>query len=206
MSQTPLADDLAYVRQMAEEGASAPSLGGRFSLWWALLAAIALMTHWATLTGNVPIAMGQIGFIWIIFAVLGVLGNFVLAATLRGKPGGSAPGNRVQNAIWPVTTAGLFLYGTAIGFGVGMRDLPVVLFDTIMPVAFIMHAVNSSAAAVLFREKLPWLTVGVSLVTAAVCTYLIGSTTTYLVATAGVLLAWLYPSIQTLRAEPKSVV
>jgi hypothetical protein len=191
---------------MAEEGAAAPSLGGRFSLWWAVLAAIALMTHWATLTGRSPIAPEHIAFIWITFAIVGVLGNVALGATLRGKPGGSAPGNRVQSAIWPVTTAGLFLYGTALGFGVAMRDLPPILFDTIMPVAFILHAVNSSAAAVLFRQKLPWLTVGASLVTATLCTYLIGSTTTYLVAVTGVILAWIIPAIMTLRAEPKSVI
>ena len=206
MSQSSLAEDLAYVRQMAEEGAAAPSLSGRFSTWWAGLVTIALFAHWGTLTERLPIAPEQIGLIWISFAVIGTLGNIFLSFSLRGKPGALAPGNRVSRAIWGVTTAGLFLYGTSLGFGVALRGLPYILFDTIMPLAFILHAVNSSATAILFQRRLSWTTIIPSLVTAAACTWLIGTASTYLVAMAGVIIAWLIPAIGTLRSEPKSVV
>ncbi len=206
MSTTPLADDIAYVRQMAEEGATAPSLTGRFSLWWSVLVIIALATHWSVLTGNLPLAEQQIGLIWITFAIIGIVGNGILAKTIRDKPGGSAPGNRVSQTVWQVMTAGLFLYGAALGFGVALRDLPPLLFDTFLPLAFMLYAINAASAATLFRTSLPWFTVGVSLLVAALCAFLIGSPTAYLIAIVGVFIAMVLPAIQTLRAEPQSVV
>ena len=44
MTQTtqPTTEDIAYVRQLAESGARAPLIGGRFMAWWGLLVAARL--------------------------------------------------------------------------------------------------------------------------------------------------------------------
>ena len=60
---TRLTDDLAYVREIAESGASAPLLGGRFLAWWGLLATGAYLGHYAIIKGAAgltPVARGRL--------------------------------------------------------------------------------------------------------------------------------------------------
>ena len=162
MAQSPFADDLNFVRQMAEEGAAAPTLGGRFAVWWGSLVAAALVCHWATITGNFPIDPPMVGAIWVTMAVVGMIGNVFLGKALSNKPGLSAPGNRAEGALWPVITLGIFLYATAIGFAVALRDQPSLLFNTIIPMAFTLHAVGAAVAGSLYRRSTPWLVVAAS--------------------------------------------
>ena len=206
MPQSPLTDDLAYIRQMAEEGATAPSLSGRYSLLWGSLVTVALITHWATLTGYISIPHNMIGAIWITMAVLGTMGTIIICRLLRDKPGQSSAGNRAESTVWPVMSLGIFLYATATGFAVALRDQPVILFDTIIPVAFTLHAVATSVSVPLFHTKTPWLLVIVSLALAACAMFMVGTSEIYLIAAAGVFLTQIMPAISTIRAEPASVV
>lgn len=206
MNQQNLTEDLAFVRQMAEEGASAPCLSGRFSVWWGSLVTLALLTHWATLRGLVPIEPQWIGAIWVVMAVVGLIGSSLLGRSLRHKPGGSAPGNRASASVWPVSTAAIFLYATAIGFAVAFRDAPSILFDTIIPLTFAIYAVMRATGAVLFRNRASWTLVLVALAIVAVSMYLVGRPEVYLIAALGVVMTQILPGIMGLRAEPNSIV
>ena len=182
MNSSPLADDLAYVRQMAEEGASAPTLSGRFSVWWGMLVSIALACHWATITGQFPLEPEMIGLIWMIMAGVGIVGTIILGRALGDKPGQSAPGNRAESAVWPVIVAGIFLYATAIGFAVALRDQPHLLFNTIIPLAFILHAVGAAISGSLYRRSTPWIVVVISLMLAGLTMFWIDRPEIYLIA------------------------
>lgn len=206
MHRSPLAEDLEYVRQMAEEGASAPSLGGRFSVWWGSLVAIALICHWAAITGQLPLASNMVGIIWVTMAIVGTIGTIILGMTMSNKPGQSAPGNRAESAVWPVISFGIFLYATAIGFAVALRDQPTLLFNTIIPMAFILHAVGAALAGTLYRKSTPWLVVAASMIIAALSMFWIDRAEIYLLAATGVVLTQIIPGLFDLRAEPKSVV
>jgi hypothetical protein len=206
MSNTSLSEDLAFVRQMAEEGASAPSLSGRYSLWWGVLVTLAMLTHWATLTGLSGIPPKLIGLIWMTMAVVGVIGNVVIGATNKDKPGRFAPGNRADAAVWPVVTAGLFTYAIAVACAVALRDVSPLLFDTIIPVAFVLHASATAMSAALFRDRRRWILVALSLGFVAATMFMVGQADLYLVAAAGIFVTQIIPSIFELRAEPQSVV
>jgi len=206
MDNSPLADDIEFVRQMAEDGASAPSLGGRFAVWWGALVSVALVCHYATVTGQFPLQQNMVGLIWVIMAVVGMIGNVVLGRALSNKPGLSAPGNRAESAVWPVITAGIFLYATAIGFAVTLRDQPALLFNTIIPMAFILHAVGAAVGGSLHRRSTPWFVVAASLILAALAMFWIDRPEIYLLAAAGIVITQIIPGLIDLRAEPKSVV
>jgi len=206
MANSPLADDIEFVRQMAEEGASAPTLGGRFTVWWGLLVSAALICHWATITGQFPLQPHMVGLVWMVMAIVGVIGNFVLGKALSDKPGLSAPGNRAESAVWPVITAGIFIYAIAIACAVTLRDQPILLFNTIIPVAFILHAVGAALSGSLFQRAASWMVVAVSLLLAGLCMFWIDRPEIYLLAAAGVFLTQVIPGLIDLRAEPKSVV
>ena len=206
MDRSPLADDIEFVRQMAEEGASAPSLGGRFSVWWGSLVTIALTCHWATITGQFPLKDNMVAVIWVVMAIVGTIGTIILGMMMTDKPGQSAPGNRTESAVWPVISGGIFLYATSIGFAVALRDQPTLLFNTIIPMAFILHAVGAAVAGTLYRRSTPWLVVAASLIIAALSMFWIDRAEIYLLAAAGVVFTQIIPGLFDLRAEPKSVV
>ncbi len=201
-----LSDDLSYMRGVAEAGDHAPSLSGRYSLWWAALSVVALVAHWGVITGRIGVIEPQgVGFIWLIFGFVGVLGSFLIGMTLRNKPGLSAPGNRAAAAVWPVTTAAIFIYAIALGFAVGVRGVAPVVFDTILPLAFTVHAINSALGASLFRSGWRYVSTAAALVSVAATAFMIAMPEVYLVAAAGVLAVWLVPGLMDLRSEPKSV-
>ena len=206
MTQTPLADDIAFVRQIAEEGQTTPSLSGRFQIMWGGLIGTALVAHWLAAKGLFWLPVEQIGAVWFGVGVFGGIASVLLSRTLGNKPGLSSAGNQAEQAAWPVTGAGLFLYAIAIALGVALRGQPVVLFDTIMPVAFFVYAVNQAMAARLFRRKQSRIMCAVLLIFSALTAALIGMAEVYLVAAAGVFVTQLLPGIIALRNEPSMIV
>lgn len=206
MTHSPITEDIDFVRQMAEEGAVAPTLGGRFNIWWGTLVTIALVCHWAALTGLLPLASNKAGIIWMTMGIVGAIGSIILGRSLKDKPGQFTPGNRAEGTVWPVITVSIFLYAIAIALAVGLRDQPYLLFNTIIPLAFILNAVGAAISATLYRRSTPWLIVIASLLLAGLCAFLIDQPVIYLIAAIGVFITQVIPGIFDMRAEPKSVV
>ncbi len=206
MTQTPLADDIAFVRQIAEEGQAAPSLSGRFALMWGTLVGLALFVQWLTLRGQFFFPVDYIGAVWLAVGLVGGVSSGILGWSLRNKPGQSSAGNQAEQAAWPISGLGLFVYAVAIAVAVVVRGQPVILFDTIMPLAFLAYAINLAMAARLFRHKplnvLSWLSIGFSVITAV----LVGTADVYLVAAIGVVVLQVLPGIAALRNEPDTIV
>ncbi len=206
MTQTPLADDIAFVRQIAEEGQTTPSLSGRFQIMWGVLVTAALICHWLAMKGMFFVSIDYIGAVWLGVGVLGGIFSALLGRSLRDKPGGSSAGNQAQQAAWPITGAGLFLYAIAAAYAVVVRGQPIVLFDTIMPVAFFGYALNEAMAARLFRRRQSYVICLVALAFSAMSLVFVGTAEVYLVAAFGVALTQLVPGIAAMRNEPRTIV
>ncbi|MEZ6000183.1 hypothetical protein [Hyphomonas sp.] len=117
MSPQSIADDLAYIRDLAEAGAKAPLLGGRFLAWWGGLTTLAYFGHYAIVRGLVDVPPYALAVLWIGYAALGLSGTWVLRASLsRGKPGASSTGNRVSTLVW--RSSGILLGAYFIGASV----------------------------------------------------------------------------------------
>jgi len=206
MTSAPLADDIAFVRQIAEEGQATPSLSGRFALMWGVLTGLALTIQWLTLRGQFFFSIEHIGAVWFAVGIVGGIASGFLGWSLRNKPGQSSAGNQAEQAAWPISGLGLFVYAIAIAVAVVGRGQPVILFDTIMPIAFLTFAINQAMAARLFRRKLlnvlSWLSIGFSIITAS----LVGTVDVYLVAAIGVVVIQVLPGIAALRSEPSTTV
>ena len=194
--------DLEYLRSVAESGRDAPLLGGRFFVWWGVLAAITLLVHWSVITGLLPVPTSMVGLIWLGYGVIGLAGTRFLARGLRGKPGQGAVGNRAERAVWRAITAAIFFYaaGTAVAAALG-RGSPI-LFDTIPIVAFIGYGISFSVTATMggpgWMKPLAWL----SWLAAAGGLYFAGTPELYLYASGVVLLLALVPGLIILRQEP----
>src|SRR4051795_8632287 len=96
----PTSEDIRYVRELAESGAHAPLLGGRFMAWWGLLLTSAYLLHHLALSGIVGDGETIFGWIWGGFGALGATGQYVLARTMPPKAGSGSAGNRASRAVW----------------------------------------------------------------------------------------------------------
>lgn len=203
MTKSEMLADLAYVKSVAEEGRNAPLLGGRIGLMWTGLLVPTLIAHGMTITGKTPIAPGNAGFLWLAFAVIGVILSFILVATIKGKPGGNALANRIESVIWPTSTLLIFAFAFTMGFTFSRSGMPEVIFDTIMPFAFALTALNLTILGKITGKtylKFAGLIAGLAVI---VCTLLIGNPALYYAAAVGVLLTGVLPSLMQMRDEPK---
>lgn len=205
-SENLMQSDIDYLKDMARSGQSAANLSGRFGLWWALLVIITLSIHWAIVTGMIGFEASSLGFLWMGFGVIGGLGSFILAQTIKNKPGQGSANNRVEGSIWPVTTIAIFTYAIAIGLSVGMRGLDPNLFYTIIPVAFFAYALAAAAVKPFEPGRPHGLYAILGIVFCGGSALLIGTAHILLVAILGVFVTQLLPAIAQLKNEPSDVV
>ena len=204
---TSIADDLAYLRDIAESGEQAPSLGGRFLVWWGALMSATMLAHWAVISGHVTVdSPFALLWLWLGASVIGFVGNFILVGTLKSRPGSAAAHNRITRVIWPVAGSGIFLYFAAIIGAVLLRGAPSILFDTILPLAFFGHAVAFAGQAAFSGSPVKWGQVIGSVAISAAGAFLVGLPEIYLVTAVGILGLAVLPGIQQMRAEPKTIV
>ena len=194
--------DLAYLRSVAESGQQAPSLAGRFFIWWGGLAAPALLAHWAIITGLAGIDPSLVGFVWMAYGIVGTIGSVLLRRALRNKPGTGAINNRGEGAVWNGVMGLIAAYaiGAVVALMAGRGDL--ILFDTIPLVAFggygVSFWVSSSLGGPRWMQPmaiLAWLASGAGM-------YLVGTPGLYLYSAAAVAVLALVPGLVLLRGEP----
>lgn len=200
------ADDIDYIRSLAEEGATAPNIGGRFYVWWSALIIVALLLHWATLIGWTPWSPAQVGFVWLGYLTIGLAGTFALSSGLSAKPGFHANNNRASAAFWSLAGLGMGGVIAAILVAVMLRDAPVLLFDLLPALGLLLYAAGLGVEAKL--ERAPWkLRTAYAGVIASTATFaLVGAPEAYLVAAAGYCVVGLIPGVSMMRGEPNKVV
>lgn len=203
-----ISSDLEYIRDLAEAGEQAPSLSGRFSLLWFGLTAIALMAHWAIARGIIPgVTEPYVGLVWLVYAVLGSTGSYLIGRSIQNLPGQSSAGNRVDRHTWQVAGISIFLFVLGIVAVVSMRpQVSELLFDMIMPAAFLAYAVSYSANAAFTKGFSKWLPVIMSMLSMVAAILFVGTPEVYLASAVGVVAVWSVGGYRQLREEPKPVV
>jgi len=194
-------EDLRYVRQLAESGAHAPLLGGRFMAWWGLLLTAAYIAQHLALTGVVGDGRSIFAIIWIGFSALGIIGQLVLVRSMPAKAGAGSAGNRASRTIWMAAAAAIA--SMVVGCAVASSKGGPAAFDWIVPVAFAVYACALIVTGTLAKKR-PTFAAGVgAVIMVGLFTAMILSPDRYLVAAAGVALTVLLPGLVLLRAEPR---
>lgn len=202
-SQTDSAqDDIRYVRQLAESGAHAPLLGGRYIAWWGLLLTIAYTLQHLALGGRIGDGHTIFAWIWIGFALLGGAGQVILLQGKSARPGSGSAGNRASRTIWMTAAAAITsmvagaIFASATGAG-------PATFDWTVPLAFAVYACALTVSGTLARDPIARLAGAGAVVMVGLYTALILSPDRYLLAAGGVALTVLLPGLLLLRAEPR---
>jgi FtsH-binding integral membrane protein len=193
-------EDLRYVRELAESGAHAPLLGGRFMAWWGLLLTVAYMLQHFALRGGIGEGGAPFGLIWGGFGLLGGLGQFVLARSMAGKAGSGSAGNRASRPVWTAAACAILSMFTGLAIASGGEIGPTT-FDGIVPVAFTAYACALIVTGALARSTITKAAGAGAVLMVGLFTALIYSPDRYLLAAAGVFATVLVPGLLLLRAE-----
>ena len=203
-----LSSDLDYIRDLAESGAHAPLLGGRFLAWWGAMVTIAYLLHSCALNSLFGLSMASINYVWLGFLVVSVGGFFALLALFpRDKPGSGSAGNRVDQVIWMYGGFSIFAFFAGMVLSAFVGDgKPAIHPDASLPLIFAVYMlglmVTGTLAANVVLKAAGW----VALVMVGVSVLLQGSDTLYLAGAAGAFLTVFVPGIVLLLREPRSVV
>ena len=198
----PTNEDLSYVRRLAESGAHAPLLGGRFMAWWGLLLTAAYVAHHLALSGAIGDGRTIFLLVWGAFGLLGLGGQLLLARSMPAKAGSGSAGNRASRIAW--CTAAMAIASMVGGAtAAATRGAGPAAFDWIVPVAFAVYACALMVTGTLARSRLTMIAGAGAILMTGFFTALILSPDRYLIAAAGVFLTVLVPGILLLRAEPR---
>ena len=201
----PTREDISYVRTLAESGAHAPLLGGRFMLWWGLLVTGAYILHHFALQGAFGSGGAVFLILWLGFAILGVAGQAVLARSMPAKPGAGSAGNRASRTVW--IAAGCAIAAMSLGTAAAAESgAGAAAFDWIVPLAFAVYACALVVTGSLARSRVT-IAAGIgAIVMVGLFTALILSEERYLVAALGAFLTVLLPGLMLARVDGKSPV
>jgi len=194
--------DIDYLRRLAESGAHAPLLSGRFLIWWGLLLTLAYIGQHLALNGMIGDANKVVGIIWMSFTVVGVTGQFLLARNMHPKSGSGSAGNRASRVVWVTGACSIvsMVIGSAIAANLGAGP---ATFDWTVPVAFAVYASALIVTGSLAKNRIA-LAAGVAAVLmVGLFAAMILSPDRYLLAAAGVALTVFLPGLLMLRAEPR---
>jgi hypothetical protein len=207
MAQTsePSLDDIAYIRQLSESGAKAPLIGGRFTAWWGFLLVIAYLGMHLALRGVIGPLNLMFAIIWSGYGLIGMVGQFVLARGMGGKPGSGSAGNLAARSVW--TAAALSIGAMVVGSAT-ISDNPMAPgphpWDFIVPVAFAVYACAQWVTGELANNRMLKLAAAGAIVMVGLFTALSRWPDRYLLVAAGVALTVMIPGLLLVRAEPKS--
>jgi hypothetical protein len=104
-AQTKIADDLAYLKTLAEEGRAAPILAGPYIALAGGVFGITSLVHCAIQTRILPLPAPALGGIWLASGLVFALCLPLLDRRTRTRPGGASSLNETIGTVW--TQAGI---------------------------------------------------------------------------------------------------
>ena len=207
MSPQTLADDLAYIRDLAEAGEKAPLLGGRYLVWWGALTTLAYLAQYFILERTFGLPPEALAFLWGGYVILGLGGSFSMRATFGpGKPGAASTGNRVSALVWK--SAGLFLgayfTGTFLKAALMANNADPFLWS--VPLVIGVYGLAQYVGGMIANNRVLTLAGQAALVATVPAVLLVGSNLSWLLGAAVAAFCILLPGIVLMRNEPSATV
>lgn len=205
MTREEILSDLAYAKAIAEEGRQAPLIGGRYLVFFGLLLALTYVTHWAISTGVVAAPDYALGLVWACFGVAAGVGSSLVYRRIRGLPGATALGNRIDRAVWFAATMAIFAAVIGCLVGGALRGDPRMA-DAIMPTVFGIYGLAlMTTATVAEKSWLKFFAFGAFCV-AAVLWIVLAQPWSYLLGATAALVVLVTPGVIMIRGEPSTIV
>jgi hypothetical protein len=204
MSKEQLAEDLAYVRSVAEEGRQTPLLGGRYLMFWGALNALAFVAHWSLLSQVWPDPQGVgFGVLWLTYGLVAAVGMFLLSRASRRAPGRTSANNRVHRAAWFGAVIALCaIVGGDIARLVIDRDFTAP--NGIMGSAFACYGAVMFVTAAISGQRWLFQVAGLAAIAAAIAGAFANETWIYLFGAGASLIVLFAPGLRLASREPSA--
>ncbi len=209
-AQADLASDLAYVRSLAEEGAHAPLVSGRyFVVWGGLMAAASLLVY---LNAVGVTNFGNAGFMapWFVALAAGWIVSYVMRKDVSGKPGAATLGNKTAGSVWYAVGLFMTFFFGALLFAHGNYEslgIPeYFLFSFLYPIGFGLYGVSFWATSTAARVS--WLKYFAlaSWAFSGLLLFFLATSHLFLIGALGLAVCALTPGIILMRREPAMIV
>ncbi len=188
-----LQNEIAWMKEMTEQGRTGPVLGGSIGVWWGLLSFVMMLVHWGALVGRLPVSITDIGWFWSAYVVIGLAGTIILARRMQTAPGAGTLSNRISGVAWMLAGAGIFSFMGGVVIATFVLGAPFWLFNLILPVAFICYGIAFGVGAALRGDGIGGVAAGASFVAALAMFPFVLGTSVYLLGALGVLAVGVVP-------------
>lgn len=200
-----LRDDIAFMRALAQEGSSAPLLGGSILVAAGVTFGVAGLVHWAVVSRLLNLPQGVLGIVWLSALVI-FLG--LLMWLRRGgdaRPGAKSPVNRASGSAFGAMGWTIFVIALAIGI-LSWRTqsyIPTLIFP---PLILGLYGMGWCVAATMTGKRWIWMTATGSYVAALLVAWLSVDPIVYLVYAGALLLLMALPGFILMRQEPSDTI
>jgi len=200
-----LKDDIAFMRALAQEGQSAPLLGGSILVAAGVTFGVAGVAHWAVVSKVLNLPQVTLAFIWPGALILFLVQLVWLRRGGNARPGAQSPGNRASSAAWAAMGWTIFVISLAIGILAARThsSVPVLIFP---PLILGLYGMGWSVAAAMTRKRWIWMTAVGSYAGALLVAWLAVDPIVYLVYSAALLLLMALPGYILMRQEPSDTI
>jgi hypothetical protein len=197
----PDRDDIAWMRQLAEEGGRTPMRGASILLAAGLIFGLASLAHWAVLSELTPWDAEAFNLVWGLATVLFLIVLTAVNLTLRKAEGVTTIANRATGVAWMSVGLGIFALMTSIVV-LAVRaggEAGLIALSLIPSVIMVFYGLGWSVTAAMQRSRPLGLLAGASLIAAPAVAALTGQAEQYLAYGAALFLLMALPGALLMR-------
>lgn len=198
--------DIAWLRNLAEEGAKTPPHGGSILCASGLIWGTASLAHWGIISGLIPVDSEGYGVVWGVALLVFFVTLTVLVRRLKSQGGVETAANRAFGSVWQALGWGIFsLFSSLILLDVGRSgEANMAEWSLVIP-SFIIafYGMGWAVSATMLRQRMLWVLAIGSFLTAPVLALLSGSTLQYLAYAAALFLLMALPGYLLMRAAKR---
>ena len=199
-NQDPAAD-IAWMRNLAEEGAGTPFQGASILMSAGLIYSVASLIHWAQISGLVELPGIAVGIVWLIATGLFLATLVFLIARLKRREGVMTSGNRASSTVWSALGWGIFaMFASLTALGYQLGEDAILLGAGLIPsIIMVFYGIGWAVTATMHRNRVLWWLMAGSFLAAPLLALMAGQDAQYLAYAAALFLLMALPGWVLMR-------
>jgi hypothetical protein len=199
-NQDPAAD-IAWMRNLAEEGAGTPFQGASILMSAGLIYSVASLIHWAQISGLVELPGIAVGIVWLIATGFFLAVLVLLIARLKRREGVMTSGNRASSTVWSALGWGIFaMFASLTALGYQLGEDAILLGAALIPsIIMVFYGIGWAVTATMHRNRVLWWLMFGSFLAAPLLALMAGQNAQYLAYAAALFLLMALPGWVLMR-------
>lgn len=196
--------DIAWLRNLAAEGASKPMGGGGILMAAGLIYGLTSLAHWTVAAGLIDLEARSFSVIWMGATIL-FLSVLALLITMKSRKGGVTTAvDRATRAAWASVGWGIFALFSAVAI-VSLRvgEQSLIILEMTPSIIMVFYGLGWAVSAAMTRSKPLAGLAAASFLAAPLLAVLIASPTQYLAYAACLFLLMALPGFLLMRAAKR---